>query len=789
VRVPVGWLRELCPVDLSAEELGELLAWKGAHVESIDRPWEGLAHVIVARVIEVQDHPSSQKLCLARLDTGTGQAEVVVGVRNMSAGDLVPYAPPGARVPVLPGPLDVREIRGVRSSGMLCSPRELHISGDHSGILILDGLEVGADVRRALGLDEVVLDLEIESNRPDLLSIVGIAREVAGATGVPLRLPEVTVPETSEQASTAATVEIKDADGCPRYLARVIRAVGGGRTPLGIQARLTACGMRPISPVVDATNYVMLELGQPLHAFDLDGVAGPGIVVRRSEPGERLTTLDGVERELVDDLLICDLEGPVAIAGVMGAAGSEVGPETRNVLLESAYFEPRTVLRTSRRLQLLTEASVRFSRGTDPEGVGDAATRAARLMVGWGGGAEGVLQGAIDVGTAPPRRRIELRPGRAGAVLGYPVSASEAVEALGRIDIRAEPTDDVVRVEAPSFRPDLQIEEDVIEEIARVRGYDRLPATVPGIRGSGGEQESYRVRRRIRELLVRAGLREAASLTFASQEDVELIGHDRPIRVANPPSAEQPFLRTSLIPGLIGAVRRDLDLGARSVALFEVGHVFRAGEPIDEREHVSFVMAGQVSEGLHREDRAYDVLDVKGVVESLLDGMGAPWALAVPAERPFHPGRSGSVMVGDRPAGAFGEVHPLDASRLDFPGRVAIAELDVAFLGTHGGAAVPVFRQVPRFPPVRRDLAFVLPDEVPAGVVRGAIEAAGGELLDRSLLFDVFRGGAIPEGSKSLAFALEFRAPDRTLTDDEVDPVVVAIVDRLRSELGAELRV
>jgi phenylalanyl-tRNA synthetase beta chain len=787
VRVPVGWLRELCPVDHSAEELGELLAWKGAHVESIERPWEGLADVVVARVIEVREHPSSGMLCLARLDTGSGEAEVVVGVRNMSAGDLVPYAPPGARVPVLAAPLEVREIRGVRSSGMLCSARELHISGDHSGILILDGLEAGADVRTALGLDDTVLDLEIESNRPDLLSIVGIAREVAGATGIPLQPPDLTVEEIAEEASTSATVEIKDAEGCPRYLAKVIRGVGGGRTPLGIQARLTACGMRPISPVVDATNYVMLELGQPLHAFDLDRLAGPGIVVRRSEQGERLTTLDGVERELADDLLICDLDRPVALAGVMGAALSEVGPETHDVLLESAYFDPRTVLRTSRRLQLLSEASIRFSRGTDPEGVGGAAARAARLMAGWSAGPGGVLEGAIDVGSAPPRRRIQLRPGRAGAVLGYQVSASDAVEALGRIDIPAEAADDLVHVEVPSFRPDLQIEEDVIEEIVRVRGYERLPSTVPGVRGPGTEQDSYRLRRRVRELLVRAGLREAASLTFASSDDIELIGHDRPIRVANPPSAEQPFLRTSLVPGLLGAVRRNLDLGSRSVALFEAGHVFRAGEPVDEREHVSFVLAGQVGDGLHREERAYDVVDVKGVVELLLGGMGVPWTLAGPAERPFHPGRSGTVMVGGRPAGMLGELHPFDASRLDLPGRVAVAELDVTFLGVMR-ASVPSVRPVPRFPPVRRDLAFVLPDEVPAGAVLGAIEAAGSELLDRSLLFDVFRGGVIPEGSKSLAFALEFRAPDRTLTDDEVDPVVAAIVDRLRSELGAELR-
>lgn len=781
----VGWLRELCPVDRSAEEIGDLLALKGAHVESIERPWAGLSGVIVARVIDVRDHPSSDKLCLARLQTGAGEQEVVVGVRNMSAGDLVPYAPPGSRVPVLPEPLAVREVRGVRSNGMLCSPRELNISADHSGILILQGLEPGTDVRAALGLDDVVLDLEIESNRPDLLSVVGVARELAGVTGTPLQAPDVTVGETEEEASTAASVEIKDAEGCPRYLARVTRGVGGGRTPLRDQARLTVCGMRPISPVVDATNYVMLELGQPLHAFDLDRLEGPGIVVRRSEPGERLTTLDGIERELADDLLICDRERPVAIAGVMGAALSEVGPETRDVLLESAYFEPRSVLRTSRRLQLLTEASVRFSRGTDPEGVGNAAARAARLMVDWSGGE--VLRGAIDAGAAPARHAIDLRPSRATAVLGYAVSASEAVEALETIGIGAEATGYAVHVDIPSFRPDIQIEADVIEEIVRVQGYDRLPSTVPGIRGSGGEQESYRLRRRVRDLLVRTGVREAPSLSFASPADIELMRHDRPVRVANPPSAEEPLLRTSLIPKLLEAVRRNDDRGAQSVALFEVGHVFHLGDPIDEREHVAFVLAGQVGEGLHAEDRPYDVLDVKGIVELLLGGLGVAWGLDVPAGPPFHPGRSAFVTVGDRRAGVLGEVHPREAARLDLPGRVGLAELDVSALGAHPAPAGR-FREVSRFPPVRRDLAFVVAEEVPAAAVQAALDAAAGELLDRSLLFDVFRGGVIPEGRKSLAFALAFRAADRTLTDEEVEPVVAGIVERLRSELGAALR-
>lgn len=788
MRVPLGWLREHCPVELTPEGLGDLLALKGLHVEAIERPWDGLQGVVVARVIDVRDHPNSKKLCLARIDGGAGEQEVVVGVRNMAPGDLVPYAPAGSRVPVLPEPLEARTIRGVLSNGMLCSPRELGISQEHeSGILVLPStLQVGSDLRGSLRLDDVVFDLEIESNRPDLLSIVGVAREVAAATGAPLSMPDVSVDEAEEAASTEATVEIRDPDGCPRYLARVIVDAGDGQTPISMQARLTACGIRPISPVVDATNYAMLEVGQPLHAFDLRQLAGPGIVVRRSEPDERVVTLDGMERELDDDLLICDLDGPVAIAGVMGGATSEVGPETSDVLLESAYFEPRSILRTSRRLQLLTEASVRFSRGTDPEGVGPAAARAARLIADWTGGR--VLAGAIDVGAAPPRRRLSLRASRATAVLGYPVSGEAVAEALGSIEIPASVEEDRVRVEAPSFRPDLEREEDLIEEIVRVHGYDRVPSTVPPSRRAGSEQDTYRIRRRLRELLVRGGLRDSASLTFASGAEVELFDGGEPVRVANPPSAEEPYLRTSLLPKLLEAASRNLQRGGRSVALSEIGHVFRLGDPVVEREHLAFVLAGSAGDDLDTSDRAFDVADAKGIVELVLRGTGiGAWSLEPGAERPFHPGRSGSVLVGDRRVGTVGELHPADAAGLDIAGRVALAELDVTGLEISSERSVS-FRDAPRFPPIRRDLAFVLDEDVPAGAVQALLEAAGGELLDRSLLFDVFRGGVVPEGRKSLAFALEFRAPDRTLTDEEVEPVVDTIVDRLRTELGAELR-
>jgi phenylalanyl-tRNA synthetase beta chain len=787
MRVPVGWLRERCPTDLSAEELSDLLALKGVHLESIERPWEGLAGVVVARVLEVRDHPNAEKLCIAIVDGGDGPTQVVVGVRNMQPGDLVPWARPGDRVPVLDRPLETKPLRGEVSNGMLCSPRELAVSHEHeTGILLLpEELAVGADLRSTLGLDDVVLDLEIESNRPDLLSITGIAREVAGATGEPLIRPDVTVAEIEEPASSMATVESKDPQGCPRYLARIVRGVGPGRTPILVQARLTACGVRPISPIVDATNHAMLDLGQPLHAFDLGQLAGPGIVVRRSEGGERLETLDGVERMLEDDLLICDLERPVAIAGVMGGASSEVGPGTVDVLLESAYFEPRSILRTSRRLQLLTEASVRFSRGTDPEGVGPAAARAARLISEWTGGS--VLKDAIDVGAPPPRHSIAVRSSRAVAVLGYPVSAAAAAGALARIEIPAEPGDDRVEVEVPSFRPDLEREEDLIEEVVRIQGYDRLPSTVPALREVGGEQESYRTRRRVRELLVRAGLREAASLTFASAADVELMRHTDPVRVANPPSAEEPFLRTSLLPRLLDAASRNQQRGEISIALFEIGHVFRLADPVDEQEHLAILLAGRAGEGLHAEDRGWDALDAKGILDGVLRGLGVEWTIEPGADRPFHPGRAGSVLVGDRRVGVVGELHPAEADRLDLGGRVAVAELDVTALEVGGPRAV-AFRDVPRFPPLRRDLAFVVPDEITAGDVQRTVEAAAGSLLDRVVLFDLFTGGDVPAGHRSLAFGLEFRAPDRTLTDEEVEPVVAAIVDRARSELGAELR-
>jgi phenylalanyl-tRNA synthetase beta chain len=792
VRIVLSWLKECCPVELGPEELGELMSAKGLHVESIDRPWAGLSGVVVARVLEVRDHPDSDKLCLARVSYGSGERELVVGVQNMKAGDLVPLAGPGAQLPTIPEPLSARRIRGVVSEGMLCSPREVGISPDHTGILVLPpDTPVGADFKAEFRLDEVVLELEIEANRPDLLSVLGVAREVGAATGVSLTLPDSSVAETADRAEGAARVEVEDSDKCPRYLARVIREVGVGPSPIRIQARLTAAGMRPVSNVVDATNYAMLEMGHPMHPFDLDLLEGRGVVVRGAAPGERLVTLDDVERVLTeDDLVIADASRVVGIAGVMGSAAGEVSPSTSNVLLESAFFEPRGIFRTSRRLVLQTEASARFSRGADPEAPGPSAARAARLMVEWGGGV--VLAGAIDVGRAPPRRVIAVRPARTSLVIGHEVSAAEIAEALDRLGMHTEKANGAVQVEVPSYRPDLHQEIDVIEEVVRVHGYENVGSTLPDTRQVGSLPTTDRLRRRIREALVRAGLREALSLSSGSAADLEVMGHTDAVRMANPPSADEPFLRTSLIPSLLRALARNLDRGLPGAALFEVGHVFRpggaGGETVDERELVAAALTGPAGQGLHTERRELDVLDAKGVVEALMDGLAvADWSLGDPAGIPFHPARSAAVLVAGTPAGVLGEIDPGVRERLDLAARVAVFELDVGVLAARSGE-IPAFRAIPRFPPVHRDLAFVVDEDIPVGAVRDEILSAGGGMLEGVVLFDVFTSGPIPAGKKSLAFAVDFRAPDRTLTDQEAEEEVRRIVDRLASRFGAELR-
>lgn len=790
MRIVVSWLRELCPTDLSAEELAELLTARGAEVEGILRPWEGLSGVVAARVIEVRDHPASDKLCLARVSTGAGEREVVVGVRNMRPGDLVPLAGPGARVPALDEPLEAREIRGVVSDGMLCSAMELAVAPSHEGILLLPStVSPGDDVGEALGLRDAVIDIEVTPNRPDFLSVLGVAREVAAATGAPLLPLDAAVDEADEKAGEVATVEIDDAERCPRYLARIIRGVRHVPSPPEVQARLTASGMRPISAAVDATNYAMLEIGQPLHPFDLSLLRGPGIVVRRAAQGERLTTLDGAERTFTgDDLLIADLERAVAVAGVMGGAVAEVSEATTEILLESASFERRGIQRTRRRIGLSTEASMRFERGVDPEAVPVAADRASALIARWCGAQ--VLAGSIEAGAAPERRRVAVRPSRASKLLGYQVSAGAAASVFDRLGMGHEDDAESITVEVPGYRVDIEREVDLIEEIARVEGYERVESTLPTVRGAGGLPEPYAFVGRVKDVARRAGLREIVSPSFASAAALELTGDRDAVVVANPLSADEGYLRASLLPDVLGAVASNQARGATSVCLFEVGSVFRLvdGEP-RERDLLTFALAGPASESWAEPDRPLDFFDAKGALEAVLGELGIPeWSVGdTVAGDLYHPGRSAAVLIGGERIGVLGEVHPRAAERLELSGRVAVGELEVEALRSAARADAAV-GSVSRFPPVRRDLAFIVERSTKAAAVQAAIVDAGGGLLDGCRLFDVYVGDAIPEGTKSLAFAVDFRALDRTLTDEEVEPVVDAIVRRIKADFAGVLR-
>ncbi|MDQ4005791.1 MAG: phenylalanine--tRNA ligase subunit beta [Actinomycetota bacterium] len=789
MRIPTSWLAEFCPVRLSPEDLGDLLTARGLKLERLLRPWEVLGGIRVARVLAVEDHPKADRLCVATVDDGASERQVVVGVRNMAPGDLVPYAAPGATLPGFEGKLERRELRGVTSDGMLCSPKELAISGDHSGILVLPAeAEPGEDLKSWLGLDDAVLDIEVVPNRPDLLSVYGVAREAAAATGEDLVPLDTSAAEGERTASDAATVEVHDRDRCPEYLARIVTGVRIGPSPLRAQIRLSAAGMRPLSNVVDATNYAMLELGQPMHPFDLRLLAGPGIVVRRAAEGEALTTLDEVERILTaEDLVIADGERAVAIAGVMGGGATEVGEETSDVLLESAHFQPLGVLRTARRLGLRTEASVRFERGADPEAVGPAAARASSLIAEWAGGT--VLRGTIDVGGSPPRRTVAVRPDRAEALLGREVTSAAAREALGHLRLPATEEKKELIVEIPGYRVDLELEVDLIEEIGRMLGYETLPSTLPGNRQSGGLDRSQRLVRSIEDVLAGAGVTEIRSVSFAAAEDLAGVSQGGTVEISNPISEEDAHLRNTLLPGLLRAARHNVAQRRTSVRLFEIGRVFVPTEGVPrEPAHVAALVTGPRAEGWPDRGGDHDFLDAKGLVEHLLATLGIEnWKLDASLGLPWHPGRSVEVTVAGEPAGRLGELHPSVAEAFDLPGRVAAFELDVDVVVSAAADEV-AYRDVSRFPPVHRDLAFLVDRDVSAGSVRAALVETAGDLLDRVLLFDVFEGDPLPEGKRSLAFSLDFRAQDRTLTDAEVEDRVRAIAERLHDEVGAELR-
>ena len=809
MKISYRWLKEFVETELDARAVADRLTNAGIGVEQITPVVEGLAGVVVGEIEAIERELGTSAAGhvnrLVRVAVPGTHHSVVCGAPNAAPGLRAAFAPPGARLPGL-GPVKAAKIRGVVSEGILCSEKELGLSDDHGGILVLPAeAPLGADLITYLGLDDWILDIEITPNRPDALSVVGVAREIAALTGAPFRFPRVVATEADVEAASLAAVDVQAPDLCPRFCARVITGLTVKPSPPWLAQRLRAVGLRPINNLVDVTNYIMWELGQPLHAFDLDTLAQHTVVVRRARPGERTKTLDGQERALGPDMaLVCDPEHAVGIGGVMGGADSEVTMATTRVLLEAAYWDPGSIRRTSKALGLSTDAAYRFERGGDVEAPPDVLARAAQLMAELGGGT--VARGVIDVYPEPrPHRRVALRMSRVERVIGASPPREEAVRILQALGFAVDDTGEDLQVVVPSFRRDIHQEDDLVEEIVRIWGYDQIPLTLAG----GGEIQpitqpaGVRVGRLMGRALSAAGLSECVTWVFLDPDRLKRMGWADPERLLalqNPLSVERSILRPSLLPGLLEVVGLNANRQTPDVRAFEIGNVFAPHRPEDgDRPAHEDLRLGLVLTGLRAprtwfsgsRDRV-DLYDAKGMAEAALQAAGVtdartvPWSdEQVPAF--LEPGRAARLVRGPTDLGWFGEVALAAREVFDLPAPVFAAELSVTALTTLPPPVVR-YEPLPRFPAVQRDLAIVVSSEVTAGQVEAAIRALDLPLLARVTLFDVYTGGQVGAGRRSLAWSLTFQAPDRTLTDAEVNRVHERIVAEVTRQFRAEVR-
>lgn len=800
MKFSLGWLREWIDLPGSVEALEERLTVGGLEIEEVIAGGPDLSALRVGHVRERNPHPDADRLSVCTVDLGGDEPlEIVCGAPNVAAGQKVAVATHGVTLP--DGTRIKRsKIRGVKSNGMICSRRELGLGDEHEGILVLDPeAPVGAPLPTALPPGDVVLDVEITPNRGDWVSMLGMAREVRAQFGGTLRLPPVDCPEEGPPAEDAVRIAVEDGEGCHRYVGRVVRGVRVGPSPAWLQERLESAGLRPVNNVVDVTNLVLLEFGQPLHAFDLARLRGGVVRVRAAEPEEKIETLDGQTRQLAaEDLVIADAGGAVAVAGVMGGAGSEVSEETRDVLIESAHFRPARVRRTARRLGLHTDASYRFERGVDPEGAGRAASRAARLIQELAGGS--VARGAVEALGSPAPRTAEIRldPARVNRLLGTELAADEMVALLARVDVEAGPSGGLLRCRPPVYRNDLHIPEDLVEEIARIHGYDRIGATLPGAALAGASQPAERaLAHAARDGLCGAGLVELITFSACAPEDLDHLRlapgdpRRRAVAIANPIQAGTPLLRTTLVPSLLRAARYNLARQQEAVRAFEVSRVFRArgaGELPEERLEAVALLAGEAGAGFWSRGDVPLFFHAKGVAERLLDGWGHPVAFRPGSDEPFlHPAVCGTFQVAGRDVAAVGELHPETAAAYELEGPVALVVVDLEGLGALPGATRR-YAGVSSQPRVRRDLAVLLARDVAAGEVLEAIRASAGAALTGAAVFDRYEGRGVPEGKVSVAFRLDFQRPDRALTDAEVAKATDKVVRMISKRFGGELR-
>ncbi len=798
--VSFNWLKEFVEIDRSAEETADLLTMGGIEVDAVTHVGRGLDKVLTARIEAIAPHPASAKLSLARISLGNRETEVVCGAPNIRVGQIVPYAGPGM---VLPSGMEIaeREIKGISSPGMLCSEKELELGDDASGILVLgEDVKIGVPLPQALPyIEDSILEVSITPNRGDCLSVLGIAREVAALTGRPWKIPEFALEEGPVRIQDRASIDVPDYDLCPRYVARMVEGVSIGPSPFDIRLRLSRCGIRPISNVVDATNLICLECGQPLHAFDYSFLEDAKIVVRRCNPGESFVTLDGVERKLPENaLMIRDGRRSVALAGIMGGLNSEIKDDTSSVLIESACFELFGIRRTAKALGMSTEASFRFERGIDPEGSLWAAHRAAYLIHKLAGGT--ILGGYIDVYPVPiSRPKVSLRVHKCNELLGTNLTPEQMSSYLRRLGIKVEGEGaSTLQAFPPSWRWDLDREVDLAEEVARIHGFQNIPLSMPSYDSAPDRTGQHHERiRRAADLMNASGYTEIITMSFVSKDAAREFVTREPsaatLDLINPLSEDYTVMRTSIIPGLLQAMKRNVSFRMEDLKLYELGKVFTP-IPGQELPREDLVLAGLATGARHPElwnvsrDDDVDFYDVKGALENLCDGLGVSEVTFVPSRVPFlHPGKSADLMLAGENIGFVGELAPSKMREHDLGRGVQIFEilLEPLFIQSRKER---VFRPLPRYPYIERDLSIIVERNCSGDNIKHLISRLGHDIIASVILFDLYEGESIPEGRKSMAFRIRYQSEDRTLTDEEVQEVHSGIVNALISELGGTMR-
>lgn len=792
MKISYNWLREYIDLAWGWEELVERLTMSGLEMESAIDLSAGLEGIVIGKVQAVDKHPNADRLRVCTVDLGATVETIVCGAPNVESGQSVAVCPPGSRLPD-GTPIDRAKIRGVESSGMICSEVELGIGEDASGILVLTSeVEAGRPFAEQTGRTDIQIDFEVTPNRPDCLSILGIAREVRVLTGAELRYPVSALREAGAPASEAIAIRVRDRDLCPRYCARVIRRLRLGPSPDWLVRRLATVGLRSINNVVDVTNYVLMELGHPLHAFDLNRLEGGQVIVRRADAGESVETLDGVSRELNPEILvIADGRKPIAVAGIMGGRNTEVGAETVDVLLESAFFQARAVRHGKATLGLQSEAAMRFERGADFRAAPMALDRAAAMMAEICGGE--VAPGMIEVAAgAWESHEIGARLSRIKKLLSVDFEDSRIVEILELLGCEVEQKEDDLSVIAPSFRPDLEREIDLVEEVGRVYGYGSIESSTVVSTPIGRSFDSQiSARRDVRNRLSGLGLDEVVSNSIVDDTGMAFLGENESrLYLSNPPTEDQRILRPTLVGSLLEVARRNFNQRASTVAVFEVGTCYLAGaaaKAVREHARLAGLWAGNASGSPWRkEHREVDFLDLKGIIEALLADLTADFR---PAAVPWlQSSCAASITVNGEPLGFLGEAEPKLCRAFDLERRVFIFEVDFDKLAASWSRPKAAYEPSPKFPPIERDLAVVVPAGVGSGEVKSHILGSSPDLIEAVELFDVYRGDQIPPDRKSLAYAIRMRSREKTLEDSDADAIVEGALKQLGERIGAKLR-